>query len=114
MNKKNKRGFKEIKAEMSPFMEMLWSKEIERYLKCNTLLACSVMENKRQQKVINRLSRKIQRLKGISFKDKEITLLLYCIDLVIQNFGDNQELEKIYARLYRQRKESIDREKKGF
>ena len=31
---------------------------------------------------------------------EEIQKLLYCIDLVIQNFGDNEELEKIYDKLY--------------
>lgn len=69
---------------------------------------------KHQRKVINRLSRKIQRLKRISFKPKEITMIMYCIDLVIQNFGDNRELEKIFNRLYLQRKEHISNEKKGF
>ena len=29
----------------------------------------------------------------------DIQKLLYCIDLVIQNFGDNEELEKIYDKL---------------
>lgn len=69
---------------------------------------------KHQQKIINRLSRKIQRLKRISLRNKEITLILYCIDLVIQNFGENRELEKIYNRLYLQKKEHIENEKKGF
>lgn len=30
---------------------------------------------------------------------EEIRKLLYCIDLVIQNFGENKELEKIYKKL---------------
>lgn len=30
---------------------------------------------------------------------EEIQKLLYCIDLVIQNFGENKELEKIYDKL---------------
>jgi hypothetical protein len=30
---------------------------------------------------------------------EEIRKLLYCIDLVIQNFGENEELEKIYEKL---------------
>lgn len=30
---------------------------------------------------------------------EEIKKILYCIDLVIQNFGDNEELEKIYSKL---------------
>lgn len=113
MKKKNK--FYEVKnIHDHPFIQAIWCKELNGYIRKMSVLGSYMTENKRQQKVINRLSRKIQRLKGISFKDKEITLLLYCIDLVIQNFGDNQELEKIYARLYRQRKESMDREKKGF
>ena len=29
----------------------------------------------------------------------EIQKLLYCIDLIIQNFGENEELEKIYEKL---------------
>ena len=31
---------------------------------------------------------------------EEIQKLLYCIDLIIQNFGENEELEKIYNKLY--------------
>lgn len=31
--------------------------------------------------------------------EEEIRKLLYCIDLVIQNFGENEELEKIYEKL---------------
>ena len=30
---------------------------------------------------------------------EEIQKLLYCIDLVIQNFGDNEELEIVYDKL---------------
>ena len=30
---------------------------------------------------------------------EEIQKILFCIDLVIQNFGDNEELEKIYDKL---------------
>lgn len=30
---------------------------------------------------------------------EEIQKLMYCIDLVIQNFGDNEELEVIYKKL---------------
>lgn len=71
-------------------------------------------ENKRQKKVIDRLSRKIQRLTRISFKKNEITLILYCIDMIIQNYGENRELEKIYNRLYLQRKEHISNAKKSF
>lgn len=33
--------------------------------------------------------------------EEEIRKLLYCIDLVIQNFGENEELEKIYEKLIR-------------
>ena len=29
----------------------------------------------------------------------EIQKLLYCIDLIIQNYGENEELEKIYEKL---------------
>lgn len=29
----------------------------------------------------------------------EIQKLMYCIDLIIQNFGDNEDLEKIYDKL---------------
>ena len=31
---------------------------------------------------------------------EEIQKLLYCIDLVIQSFGENEELEKIYEKLF--------------
>jgi hypothetical protein len=31
---------------------------------------------------------------------EEIQKLLYCIDLVIQNFGENEDLENIYDKLY--------------
>lgn len=30
---------------------------------------------------------------------EEIQKLLYCIDLVIQNFGENEDLENIYQKL---------------
>ena len=30
---------------------------------------------------------------------EDIQRLLFCIDLVIQNFGENKELEKIYEKL---------------
>lgn len=30
---------------------------------------------------------------------EEIQKLLYCIDLIIQNYGENEELEKIYEKL---------------
>ena len=30
---------------------------------------------------------------------EEIQKLLYCIDLVIQNFGKNDDLEKLYQKL---------------
>lgn len=36
---------------------------------------------------------------------EEIQKLLYCIDLVIQNFGENEELEKIYDKLVEMKKE---------
>lgn len=29
----------------------------------------------------------------------EIQKLLYCIDLIIQNFGENQDLENLYQKL---------------
>ena len=32
---------------------------------------------------------------------EEIQKLLFCIDLIIQNFGENAELEKIYEKLRR-------------
>lgn len=35
----------------------------------------------------------------------EIQKLLYCIDLVIQNFGENEELEKIYDKLSKMKQE---------
>jgi hypothetical protein len=31
--------------------------------------------------------------------EEEIRKLLYCIDLVIQNFGENEALEEIYEKL---------------
>lgn len=30
---------------------------------------------------------------------EEIQMLLWCIDLVIQNFGENEDLENIYQKL---------------
>lgn len=35
---------------------------------------------------------------------EEIQKLMYCIDLVIQNFGDNEDLEKIYEKLREMKK----------
>ena len=32
---------------------------------------------------------------------EDIQRLLFCIDLVTQNFGENEELEKIYEKLIR-------------
>lgn len=113
MKKRNKEVEKKYLSE-HPFINELWTKQAERYLKCNPALASANLLIRHQQKVINRLSRKIQRLKRISFRDKEITLILYCIDLIIQNYGENRELEKIYTRLYLQRKEHIENEKKSF
>lgn len=37
---------------------------------------------------------------------EDIQKLLYCIDLVIQNFGENEELEKIYNKLLKIIKEN--------
>lgn len=71
-------------------------------------------ENKQKKKVIDRLSRKIQRIKKASISNSEVTTLLYAIDLVIQNFGDNENLEKIYNKLYDYRKGIIENEKKKF
>ena len=31
---------------------------------------------------------------------EEIQKLMYCIDLVIQNFDENEDLEKIYEKLH--------------
>lgn len=36
---------------------------------------------------------------------EEIQKLMYCIDLVIQNFGENEELENIYEKLIKIKKE---------
>lgn len=36
---------------------------------------------------------------------EEIMKLIYCIDLVIQNFGENEELEKIYDKLEKEVKQ---------
>ena len=36
---------------------------------------------------------------------EEIQMLLYCIDLIIQNFGDNEELENLYQKLRLMKKE---------
>lgn len=35
---------------------------------------------------------------------EEIQKLMYCIDLVIQNFGENEELENIYGKLAEMKK----------
>lgn len=32
---------------------------------------------------------------------QEIQMLLYCIDLIIQNFGENEDLELLYQKLYK-------------
>lgn len=37
----------------------------------------------------------------MSLTKEEIQKLLYCIDLVIQNFGENEDLENIYDKLYK-------------
>lgn len=36
---------------------------------------------------------------------EEIQKLLFCIDLVIQNFGDNEDLERIYEKLLKIKEE---------
>lgn len=36
--------------------------------------------------------------------NEEIQKLLFCIDLIIQNFGANDELEKIYDKLLKMKK----------
>jgi hypothetical protein len=36
---------------------------------------------------------------------EDIQKLMFCIDLVIQNFGKNKELEKIYRKLLEMKKE---------
>lgn len=37
--------------------------------------------------------------------NEEIQKLIYCIDLVIQNFGENEDLEKIYEKLVSMKEE---------
>lgn len=37
---------------------------------------------------------------------EELQKLMYCIDLVIQNFGKNEELEMIYEKLVLMKKEA--------
>lgn len=39
---------------------------------------------------------------------EEIQKLMYCIDLVIQNFGKNDDLEKIYEKLHMMKKEGMN------
>ena len=70
-----------------------------------------IKKNEHQKKVIDRLSRKIQRLKGSSLSIGEITTLLFGIDLIIQNFGDNEVLENIYNKLYNYKKGVINEKK---
>lgn len=36
---------------------------------------------------------------------EEIQMLLWCIDLVIQNFGENEDLENIYKKLVEMKEE---------
>lgn len=36
---------------------------------------------------------------------EEIQKLMYCIDLVIQNFGENEDLEELYEKLVLMKKE---------
>lgn len=36
---------------------------------------------------------------------EDIQKLMFCIDLVIQNFGENKELEKIYRKLLEMKEE---------
>lgn len=37
---------------------------------------------------------------------EELQKLMHCIDLVIQNFGENEDLEKIYEKLVLIKKEA--------
>ena len=38
---------------------------------------------------------------------QEIQDLLWCIDLILQNFGDNEHLEELYEKLRAMKKEII-------
>lgn len=69
---------------------------------------------KHQKKVIDRLSRKIQRIKKASLSLSEINKILYCIELVVSEHGNDYQLSRIYYRLYDYRKGIIENEKKKF
>ena len=64
-----------------------------------------------QKKVIDRLSRKIQRLKKTSLSISEINKILYCLDLVFRDYGIDRQAGKIYRRLYFYKKGIIENEK---
>lgn len=68
---------------------------------------------KHQRKVINRLSRKIQKLKSGTFSINEINKMLFCFDYIANECGYDYELAKIYEKLYAYR-ERLKYEKKGF
>ena len=54
-----------------------------------------------QRQQIKRLEQENKQLKEQETMTKEeIQMMLYCIDLIIQNFGDNDELETLYDKLY--------------
>lgn len=54
-----------------------------------------------QRQQINRLEQENKQLKDQQMITKEeIKMILCCIDLIIQNFGDNDELETLYDKLY--------------
>lgn len=112
MRKRNKEVEKKYLSE-HPFINELWTKQAERYLKCNPTLASANLLIKHQQKVINRLSRKIQKLKSGTFTIGEINKLLFCLDYFINENGWDLELRNIYERLYVYR-ERMKHEKKGF
>lgn len=42
---------------------------------------------------------------------EEIQRILMCIDLVIQNFGDNEEPERIYEKLLKIKNQNIQKER---
>lgn len=56
-------------------------------------------KNKFLKDKITQLRKILATLNKNELTSNEIRKLLFCIDLVIQNFGENEELEKIYEKL---------------
>jgi predicted RNase H-like nuclease (RuvC/YqgF family) len=69
---------------------------IQNLIKENKELAA---KNEFLKKKITMLRKECAKLKNDELTSDEIKRLLFCIDLIIQNYGENAELEKIYDKL---------------